>query len=117
MSKVKATLFLICGKMAAGKSMLAAKLSTAPSTILISEDQWLARLYKPEMRTVADYIQYSARLREVMGPHVEYLLRIGTSVVLDFPPPYMLSAPVAWSGTICGLRQHPPGQQLLAYRA
>jgi hypothetical protein len=68
MSKVNtATLFLICGKIAAGKSALAAKLSTAPSTILISEDQWLARLYKPEMRTVADYIQYSARLREVMG--------------------------------------------------
>jgi predicted kinase len=85
MSKVKATLFLMCGKMAAGKSTLAAKLSTAPNTILINEDQWLAHLYKPEMRTVADYIQYSARLREVMGPHVEYLLRIGTSVVLDFP--------------------------------
>jgi predicted kinase len=81
----KATLFLICGKIAAGKSTLAAELSTAPRSILISEDHWLARLYKPEMRTVVDYIQYSARLREVMGPHVETLLRVGTSVVLDFP--------------------------------
>jgi predicted kinase len=75
----------MCGKIAAGKSTLASRLSTAPSTILISEDHWLSRLYKPEMRTVADYSQYSARLREVMGPHVEVLLRAGISVVLDFP--------------------------------
>jgi predicted kinase len=47
MSKVKATLFLMCGKIAAGKSTLAAKLATAPGTILISEDQWLTRLYRP----------------------------------------------------------------------
>lgn len=83
--KVKPTLFLICGKIAAGKSTLAAELAAAPSTILISEDQWLARLYRSEMKTIADYVQYSARLREVMGPHVEGLLRNGTSVVLDFP--------------------------------
>jgi predicted kinase len=83
--KVKPTLFLICGKIAAGKSTLAAELAATPFTILISEDQWLARLYRSEMHSVADYVQYSARLREVMGPHVEGLLRNGTSVVLDFP--------------------------------
>jgi predicted kinase len=85
MSKVQATLFLMCGKIAAGKSALATKLATAPGTILISEDQWLTRLYRPELTTIADYIQYSARLRGAIGPHAEYLLRIGTSVVLDFP--------------------------------
>src|SRR5271157_5120421 len=85
MSEVKSTLFLLCGKIAAGKSTLATKLATAPGTILISEDQWLARLYRPELTTFADYIQYSARLREAIGPHVEDLLRKGTSVVLDFP--------------------------------
>jgi len=83
--KVKPTLFLVCGKIAAGKSTLAAELAAAPSTILISEDQWLARLYRAEMNVVADYIQYSARLRAVIGPHVECLLRTGISVVLDFP--------------------------------
>ena len=85
MAKVKAKLFLMCGKIAAGKSTLATKLATAPATILISEDQWLAQLYRPELTTIADYIRYSARLRDAIGPHVEYLLRIGTSVVLDFP--------------------------------
>jgi predicted kinase len=85
MSDVKATLFLVCGKIAAGKSTLAKSLASAPGAILISEDQWLARLYRPELVTIADYIQYSARLRDAIGPHVECLLRIGTSVVLDFP--------------------------------
>jgi len=85
MSNVKAMLFLMCGKIAAGKSTLAKTLASAPGTILISEDQWLIGLYRLELVTIADYIQYSARLREAIGPHVEHLLRIGTSVVLDFP--------------------------------
>jgi predicted kinase len=83
--KLKPTLFLICGKIAAGKSTLAAELAAAPGALLISEDQWLAGLFRGEMRTVADYVQYSARLRAVIGPHVESVLRTGISVVLDFP--------------------------------
>jgi len=83
--KSKPTLFLICGKIAAGKSTLAAKLAAAPATILVSEDKWLASLYRREMTTVADYIEYSGRLRDAIGPHVESVLRIGASVVLDFP--------------------------------
>lgn len=67
------------------EATLAARLSAAPNTILVSEDRWLACLYKPDLKTVADYIQYSARLREAMGPHIDALLRSGTSVVLDFP--------------------------------
>ena len=80
-----ATLHLLCGKIAAGKSTLAAELATAPLTVLVSEDDWLAPLYKPEAKTVADYVRYSARLRTAMGPHVVQLLEKGVSVVLDFP--------------------------------
>jgi len=76
---------MICGKVAAGKSTLAARLADAPMTILISEDHWTSRLYKEEMKTVADYARYSRRLRDAMGPHVEALLKAGLSVVLDFP--------------------------------
>ena len=46
---------MICGKIAAGKSTLARRLADAPATILISEDVWLATLYRDEQRTVADY--------------------------------------------------------------
>jgi predicted kinase len=80
-----ATLHMLCGKIASGKSTLTAELSRAPSTIVISEDFWLSRLFGSEMKDVSDYISYSRRLREAIGPHIQDLLRIGVSVVLDFP--------------------------------
>ena len=76
---------MLCGKAASGKSSLAARLAEAPQTVLIAEDAWTSRLFGPEMKTIADYIHYSRRLREAMGPHVEALLKTGLSVVLDFP--------------------------------
>ena len=81
----QATLHLVCGKIAAGKSTLTARLGAAPGTIVVAEDRWLARLYPDEQATPADYVRHSTRLRGVMGPHVVDLLRAGLSVVLDFP--------------------------------
>ncbi len=78
-------LHMICGKIAAGKSTLAAELAAHPATIRISEDAWLACLYKDEQKTIEDYVRNSRRLREAMGEHVVALLRAGLSVVLDFP--------------------------------
>ncbi len=80
-----ATLHMISGKIAAGKSTLAAELASRPATILISEDAWLSCLYKDEQRTIEDYVRNSRRLREVMGDHIVTLLQAGLSVVLDFP--------------------------------
>lgn len=80
-----ATLHLICGKIAAGKSTLAAELASRPATILIGEDAWLSCLYRDEQKTIEDYARNSRRLREVMGDHIVALLRAGLSVVLDFP--------------------------------
>lgn len=79
------TLHLICGKIAAGKSTLAARLAAVPGTILISEDAWLSCLYKDEQKTIEDYVRNSRRLREVMGDHIVTLLKAGLSIVLDFP--------------------------------
>ena len=79
------TLHMLCGKVAAGKSTLASRLAAAPSTVLISEDRWMSRLFPEELQTVADYVKYSRRLREAMGEHVATLLKAGLSVVLDFP--------------------------------
>lgn len=80
-----ATLHIICGKIASGKSTLAATLAAHPHTIRISEDAWLACLYKDEQKTIEDYVRNSRRLREVMGDHIVTLLAAGLSVVLDFP--------------------------------
>jgi predicted kinase len=80
-----ATLHLVCGKIAAGKSTLCARLASAPGTVLISEDHWMANLYPGELNDLADYVRLSARLRSAMTSHVVHLLRTGVSVVLDFP--------------------------------
>lgn len=79
------TLHMLCGKVAAGKSTLAARLAEAPSTILIAQDPWMAALYPEELRSIADYVRLVPRLRAAMGPHIAALLRAGLSVVLDWP--------------------------------
>ena len=80
-----ATLFLLCGKICAGKSTLAAKLVEQHGALLIAQDEWLATLYPGEIKTLEDYRRCNGRLTEVMGPHVQAILRRGVSVVLDFP--------------------------------
>ena len=79
------TMHLLCGKIAAGKSTLAQRLAGQPDTVLLSEDDWLSRLYPDEIRSLEDYVDRSAKLRGALGPHIEGLLRNGLSVVLDFP--------------------------------
>ena len=84
MSSHVPTLHMFCGKIAAGKSTLAARLAEAPATVLIREDHWTSCLFKDEMRTVDDYTRCSRRLRAAMSPHVAAILKAGLSVVLDF---------------------------------
>ena len=83
--RARTMLHMICGKIAAGKSTLADTLAAHPGTIRISEDVWLASLYRDEQKTLEDYVRNARRLREVMGDHVVALLKTGVSVVLDFP--------------------------------
>lgn len=85
MSSPSPTLHMVCGKIAAGKSTLAAKLAKADGTVLVSEDAWLSALFSQDMTTLADYVRCSSKLRNAMGPHIASLLRSGVSVVLDFP--------------------------------
>lgn len=77
-------LHMLCGKIAAGKSTLAAELARGESTVVIAEDTWLKVLFGDQMETPRDFMRCSGRLHEVLGPHVEGLLRAGLSVVLDF---------------------------------
>lgn len=79
------TLHLLCGKIAAGKSTLSARLMETPNTILVSEDSWLAALYGDQMQSVADYVACSGKLKNALTPHLVSLLKSGLSVVLDFP--------------------------------
>jgi predicted kinase len=78
-------LYLLCGKIAAGKSTLARRLAARPATLLISEDHWTSNLFADDLKTIDDYGRYSARLRAAFGPHIVEILRQGLSIVLDFP--------------------------------
>lgn len=84
MTVSRPTLHLLCGKVAAGKSTLAAKLAMAENTILISEDEWLAALFADELKTPRDYVRCMSKLRGAIAPHIATLLGAGLSVVLDF---------------------------------
>jgi predicted kinase len=79
------TLYLLCGRIAAGKSTLARQLASRPGILLIDMDQWMSTLFPLENRTIEDFARLSARLRDAMGPHVIDILRQDLSVVLDFP--------------------------------
>ncbi len=110
MTEPPATLHLLCGKIAAGKSTLAARLGAAPNTVTLAEDALLPALFGPELRSVADYILYSARLRAAVTPHIAALLRLGVSVVLDFPA--NVPATRAWMRT---LFEHAGANHVLHY--
>lgn len=85
MTRQSPVLHMLCGKVASGKSTLAARLAQPPHTLLIAQDRWMAALYPDELRTVPDYVRLAPRLRTAMAPHLVELLRAGLSVVLDWP--------------------------------
>ena len=84
MAQTSPTLHMICGKIGAGKSTLAAQLAQDTGALVIAEDKWLAALFSDQLATLQDYVRCSAKLRVIMGPHVAGLLNAGVSVVLDY---------------------------------
>ena len=78
------TLHMLCGKIASGKSTLAAELGRVEGTVILVEDDWLHALYADQLSSLPDYRRCTAKLRQAMGPHIISLLKAGLSVVLDF---------------------------------
>lgn len=97
----KPLLHMLCGKIASGKSTLCRQLGQAPATIVIAQDHWMSKLYPAELTTLADYIRLIPRLRAAMEPHVIDLLRLGVSVVLDWPANTVASR--AWMRSLADL--------------
>jgi predicted kinase len=81
----EATLFFLCGKMAAGKSTLSRELAERENALLFVEDELLERLYPGAIVTIADYVRYSSRIKNALASHIRALLSRGIPVVLDFP--------------------------------
>ena len=78
-------LIYFCGKMGAGKSTKSKSVAIERNAVLISEDEWLAKLYPDQITTFDDYIKFSALLRPLVKSHVKNILRTGSNVVMDFP--------------------------------
>lgn len=79
------TLILFSGKMGAGKSTQSKRVSVERNAVLISEDEWLAKLYPNQIVSLDDYVHYSLLLKPLLRSHVLDILKTGTSVVMDFP--------------------------------
>ena len=82
---ITGTLFVFCGKMASGKTTLAKEISQERSSILISEDALLEKLYPDQINDVSSYVHFSGKLKSAMKPILVELLHYGVSIVLDFP--------------------------------
>jgi predicted kinase len=83
--RARAKLIFVCGKMASGKSTLARDLANRENAVLLVQDELLDRLFPGEITDIPDFVKYSSRLKDALGPHICSLLSKGVSVVLDFP--------------------------------
>jgi predicted kinase len=79
----RGTLHFIAGRLAAGKTTLGRQLAVEEHAVLLSEDEWLAKL-SDGISSFHDYLKWSQRCRSVMGPLIVDMLKAGGSVVLDF---------------------------------
>jgi predicted kinase len=79
------TLHLFCGKMAAGKSTLAARIASETGGMVIREDALTDLLWPGELASLEAYVDRTRRLKAALWPLVSRLLASGSDVVLDFP--------------------------------
>jgi predicted kinase len=82
---VTGSLHLLCGKIGAGKSTMAARLAGETGGLVIAEDFWLSTLYPGEIADLADYRRSSERLRTAISRLIEEMVKRGQAVILDFP--------------------------------
>ncbi len=78
-------LIFFCGKMGAGKSTQAKLVTKQHNAVLISEDDWLAAHYPKQINSFDDYISLSRQVKPFIKQHIQHLLRVGCTVVMDFP--------------------------------
>ena len=78
-------LIFFCGKMAAGKSTLATRLTERENAILLVQDELSETLFPGLVVNVATYLEYAGRINRMVAPQVAAILLKGVSVVLDFP--------------------------------
>ncbi|HCC35665.1 MAG TPA: ATP-binding protein [Ruminococcaceae bacterium] len=85
---MSATVFLICGNTAAGKSTYSAKLAEETGGIRFSVDPWMQTLYgedyDPKKNDFVWLIERTERCKTQMRQIAEQLISRGVDIVLDF---------------------------------
>ncbi|OEL03790.1 cell division protein ZipA [Staphylococcus succinus] len=79
------TLYFFSGKMGAGKSTKAKEIEHTENAVLLSEDEWLEKLYPNQINNFDDYLNYSKLIKPLLKEHIQRILKVGSNVVLDFP--------------------------------
>jgi len=79
------TLYFFSGKMGAGKSTKAKEIEQTENAVLLSEDEWLEKLYPKQIYNFDDYLNYSKLIKPLLKEHIQRILKVGSNVVLDFP--------------------------------
>jgi broad-specificity NMP kinase len=102
---------MVCGKIGAGKSTLTRRLAAAPNTVLISEDDWLTRLYPNEIHVIADYVRCAGRLRHAMAGHVVIHGIHGLHVVPGVLILRLGRRGLGWMMLVLGMRRQGGGQK------
>ena len=83
--KSKGTLIFFCGKMGAGKTSMSLSLTEENNAVLISEDDWLSKIYANQITDFGEYLRCSRQIKPLVKSLVQSILCTGTSVVMDFP--------------------------------
>jgi len=71
--------------MGAGKSTKSKQVAQERNAVLISEDEWLSKLYPNLITSFDDYLHYSSLIKPLVKSHVLDILKTGASVAMDFP--------------------------------
>lgn len=79
------TLYFFTGKMGAGKSTKAKQYESNFNAVLLSEDEWLSKLYPNQINTFDDYLNYAQQIKPLLKMHIQRILTTNTNVVMDFP--------------------------------
>jgi predicted kinase len=82
MNKRKATIYLICGFIGAGKSTFSKKLEEKTGAVRVTKDEWSIRLIGNDP-TIEGYAQWDSKIIGLSRDFAFYLAEKGIDVILD----------------------------------
>ena len=71
-------------KNGAGKSTKSKEIAQRKN-VLLSEDEWLAKIIPTSNKNFDDYLNYSQIIKPILKMHIQSILQVGSNVVMDFP--------------------------------